>query len=86
MDNNKSNTLNINLDDLLQDKDSGMITILGDNKDEVTISGNMEGFEKSSAVDSQGNAFDVLSNGNLTIMIENGLLDDGNNGSDGHGH
>ncbi len=84
MDNNKSNSLDLNLDDLLQDKNSGMLTILGDDKDSASISGNTDGFEQSSSADVSGNSFDVLSNGNLTIMIENGLMDDGNNGSDGH--
>ncbi|WP_200415191.1 PT domain-containing protein [Arcobacter sp. FWKO B] len=74
----EQNNLTLNLSDMLQDKSSGMLTILGDSDDKVTIEGDTQGWEKSSTTDETGNCFDVLSNGNLTIMLECGLMDNNN--------
>jgi len=84
MTNNQENNLNLDLQDMLQDSaEPTMIKILGDDADSVNVT-NDEGFEKTT-VTQDGNSFDVLSQGNLTIMIENGLMDDHNMGGGDNG-
>ena len=78
MGNNEANTLNLNLGDMLHDTDK--LTILGDDTDKVNITSDSDLANESSSTPAE-NSFDVLSNGNLTIMIQNGLLDDVNDGS-----
>ena len=84
MTNGKENELNLDLKDLIKDtKEDSLIKILGDDKDSVTLK-NSEGFEKqSSEIDENGNSFDILSNGNLTLMIQGGLLDDDSSNDNG---
>ncbi|MDX4068160.1 Ig-like domain-containing protein, partial [Aliarcobacter skirrowii] len=80
MTNGKENELNLDLDLIKDTKEDSLIKILGDDKDSVTLK-NSEGFEKqSSEID---NSFDILSNGNLTLMIQGGLLDDDSSNDNG---
>ncbi|WP_207799950.1 immunoglobulin-like domain-containing protein, partial [Aliarcobacter skirrowii] len=73
MTNGKENELNLDLKDLIKDpKEDSLIKILGDDKDSVTLK-NSEGFEEQSS--ENDNSFVILSNGNLTLMIQGGLLD-----------
>ncbi|MDX4058199.1 VCBS domain-containing protein, partial [Aliarcobacter skirrowii] len=85
MTNGKENELNLDLKDLIKDtKEDSLIKILGDgdDKDSVTLK-NSEGFKKSSEIDENGNSFDILSKGNLTLMIQGGLLDDDSSNDNG---
>ncbi|MCT7446586.1 immunoglobulin-like domain-containing protein [Aliarcobacter skirrowii] len=75
MTNGKENELNLDLKDLIKDTTvKSEIKILGDDKDSITLK-NSEGFAKQSS-EIDGNSFDILSKGNLTLMIQGGLLDD----------
>ena len=60
--------------------DTDKLTILGDDTDKVNVTSDSDLANESSSTPAE-NSFDVLSNGNLTIMIQNGLLDDVNDGS-----